>query len=81
MNLTLLFLPGGPTEIILVMLLLVVLFGPKKIPKLARSVGESIGQFEIGKQKAEKEVKKITEDDESDDEESEAVDSDTEKNN
>lgn len=80
MNSTILFLPGGPTEIVLVMLLLVVLFGPKKIPKLARSVGESIGQFEIGKKKAEEEVKKISDDEDDEDEEGEENEnSDSEK--
>lgn len=56
---TILFLPGGPTEIIVILLILVVLFGPKKIPNLAKAVGESMGQFKLGKEKAEKEVDEI----------------------
>lgn len=59
MTQTILFLPGGPTEIIVILLILVILFGPKKIPNLARAVGESMGQFKLGKEKAEKEVDEI----------------------
>lgn len=59
MTQTILFLPGGPTEIIVILLILVILFGPKKIPNLAKAVGESMGQFKLGKEKAEKEVDEI----------------------
>lgn len=59
MTQTILFLPGGPTEIIVILLILVILFGPSKIPSLARAVGESMGQFKIGKEEAEKEVEEI----------------------
>jgi sec-independent protein translocase protein TatA len=50
MNSTILFLPGGPTEIIVILLILVILFGPKKIPKLARSTGQAISELKRGKE-------------------------------
>lgn len=35
----------GPSEILLVLLIAVVLFGAKKIPELARGVGQGIREF------------------------------------
>lgn len=54
-----LFLPIGPAEAAIVFLILVLLFGADRIPKLARAFGESIGKFEEGKQKAEEEIDEI----------------------
>ncbi|AJB42278.1 Twin-arginine translocation protein TatA [Thermofilum adornatum 1505] len=42
----------GPTEIILVIILALILFGPKKLPELARSFGESIRVFKEETQRA-----------------------------
>ncbi len=43
-------LPGlGGSEILIVALIIVVLFGAKKLPELARSLGRSKGEFEKGK--------------------------------
>ena len=50
MNSTILFLPGGPTEIIVILLILVILFGPKKIPQLARSTGQAVSELKKGKE-------------------------------
>jgi len=38
----------GPTEIILIVLALVVLFGAKKLPELARGLGRSTVEFRKG---------------------------------
>ena len=35
----------GPNELWIVLLIVIVLFGGRKLPELARSVGESIGEF------------------------------------
>jgi sec-independent protein translocase protein TatA len=35
----------GPTELIIVLLIFMLLFGAAKLPKLARSVGESAKEF------------------------------------
>lgn len=48
-------LPGGP-ELIVILLLAVLLFGANKIPKLARSSGQAIGEFQKGRQQVEEEL-------------------------
>ena len=42
----------GPWEIILVLAVLLLLFGAKKIPEIARSLGKSLGEFKKGQQDA-----------------------------
>lgn len=48
--------PMGPLEIGIILLLIVVLFGADKIPKLARSAGEAKKEFEKAKIEADKEI-------------------------
>lgn len=38
----------GPVEIILVLVVLLLLFGAKRIPEIARSLGKSLSQFKRG---------------------------------
>ena len=40
----------GPGEIILILAVLLLLFGAKKIPEIARSLGKSLGEFKKGQQ-------------------------------
>lgn len=40
----------GPTEIILILVVLILLFGAKKIPDLARSLGRSLNEFKKGRE-------------------------------
>ena len=42
------YLAIGPTEIGLILLGVVILFGAKKIPQLARAMGSSVTQFKKG---------------------------------
>ena len=51
----------GPEMIILVVIIGVLLFGAKKIPELARTLGKSKGEFEKGKIEGDKELKDIKE--------------------
>lgn len=46
---------GGP-EIALIFLLVVLLFGADKLPKLARSSGEAMGEFQKGREEIETEL-------------------------
>jgi sec-independent protein translocase protein TatA len=57
-NITPLFfgLPGGP-EMLVVLLLVVLLFGADRLPKLARSSGEAMGEFQKGRQAVETEIR------------------------
>ncbi|MDQ2053320.1 twin-arginine translocase TatA/TatE family subunit [Halobellus sp. H-GB7] len=58
-------LPGGP-EVLVVLLILVLLFGANKIPKLARSTGQAMGEFKRGREEIEDELSQM--DDEETDE-------------
>lgn len=49
-------LPGGP-ELLIVLFVLVLLFGANKIPKLARSTGQAMGEFRRGREEIEAELK------------------------
>ena len=40
----------GPWQIILILAIVLLLFGSKKLPDLARSVGKSINEFKQGKE-------------------------------
>ncbi len=56
----------GPTELIVVLVIVLILFGGKKLPDLARSLGRSLGEFKKGKDEGEKlaneKVKEIVDD-------------------
>ena len=44
----------GPWQIILVVALIVLLFGSKKLPELARSLGKAKGEFKKGTEEGER---------------------------
>ena len=46
----------GPTEIVLILAIIVMLFGASKIPDLARSLGGAMGEFKKAKIDVEKEL-------------------------
>jgi sec-independent protein translocase protein TatA len=48
-------IPGGP-ELLVVLLLVVLLFGADKLPKLARSSGQAMGEFKRGRNQIEDEL-------------------------
>jgi sec-independent protein translocase protein TatA len=58
-------LPGGP-EVLVVLLILVLLFGANKIPKLARSTGQAMGEFKRGREEIEDELEELEGNDEDD---------------
>jgi sec-independent protein translocase protein TatA len=53
-------IPGGP-ELLVILLIAILLFGANKIPKLARSSGEAIGEFQKGREEVEQELEEIKE--------------------
>ncbi len=57
-NLLPLFGPVGP-EMLIILLVLVLLFGANKIPKLARSTGQAMGEFKKGREEIEEELEEI----------------------
>lgn len=46
----------GLVQILICVLIIAVLFGAKKIPELARSIGKAKGEFKKGLQEGEKEL-------------------------
>ena len=50
--------PGG-MEMMVILLIAVLLFGANKIPKLARSTGEAMGEFKKGRQEVEEELQEM----------------------
>ncbi|WP_435128614.1 Sec-independent protein translocase subunit TatA/TatB [Halobaculum sp. D14] len=53
-------IPGGP-EMLIILLVLVLLFGANKIPKLARSTGQAMGEFKKGREEIEEELQDMQE--------------------
>jgi sec-independent protein translocase protein TatA len=48
-------------EMVVILLIAVLLFGANKIPKLARSTGEAMGEFKKGRQEVEQELQDLQE--------------------
>ena len=51
-------MPGG-SELLLVLFVVLLLFGAKKLPELSRSLGRSLGEFKKGKEDLERELRDI----------------------
>ena len=58
-------IPAGP-ELLIILLVLVLLFGANKIPKLARSTGQAMGEFRKGREQVEEELKDMQDGEEAD---------------
>ncbi|WP_336003119.1 twin-arginine translocase TatA/TatE family subunit [Halorientalis halophila] len=52
--------PGGP-ELLVILLIAILLFGANKIPELARSSGQAIGEFQKGREEIEEELEEMKE--------------------
>lgn len=63
---------GGP-EMLGLLLLAVLLFGANKLPKLARSSGQAIGEFQKGREQVEQELEEMKGGDSSETDQSEAA--------
>lgn len=55
MNLALIGPIGGP-EMIMIFVVILLLFGAKKLPELARGVGKSMGEFKKAREEFEREI-------------------------
>jgi sec-independent protein translocase protein TatA len=53
--------PIGPMEFGIILFIVILLFGAKKLPQLARSMGKSMGEFKRGRQEFENELKRAGE--------------------
>lgn len=52
---------GGP-EIIIIFVVILLLFGAKKIPELARGLGKSMGEFKKARNEFEDEIRRAVDD-------------------
>ncbi len=52
-------MPGWP-EIVFILVIVLLLFGAKKLPELARGIGQSLGEFKRAKDEFEREIHKTT---------------------
>ena len=52
----------GPWEIALIVVLILVIFGPKRLPEMARSFGQAIQEFKKTGKKVQEEVQSSIED-------------------
>ncbi|MBS3760981.1 Sec-independent protein translocase subunit TatA/TatB [Halodesulfurarchaeum sp.] len=59
-------LPAGGMELAIILLIAVLLFGANKIPKLARSTGQAMGEFQRGREEIEQELEEVREGPEAD---------------
>lgn len=64
-------MPGGP-ELLVIVFIILLLFGAKKLPELSRSLGKSLGEFKKGQKEGD-------EPDKEDEVEKKEIVSDTEK--
>jgi sec-independent protein translocase protein TatA len=58
-------IPGG-IEVFVVLLIIVLLFGANKLPKLARSSGQAMGEFKKGREEVEQELAEMQDEGEAD---------------
>ena len=68
MNSYLAFGPLGGPEIAVIFVVVLLLFGAKKIPELARGLGKSMGEFKKARTEFEDEIKRAAEDIDDEDE-------------
>jgi sec-independent protein translocase protein TatA len=52
-------MPGGP-ETVFILVVVVLLFGAKKLPELARGLGQSLGEFKKARDEFERELRNST---------------------
>lgn len=52
----------GPFELILILAIALVIFGPSKLPQVGRSLGQAIQEFKKGTSEIKKEINDITDD-------------------
>ena len=51
----------GPLEVLVILFVILLLFGAKKLPDLARSLGRSLSEFKKGKEEGAKNLEELKE--------------------
>jgi len=62
----------GTTELIIILILVLVLFGGRKIPEIMRGLGEGLREFRKASDSAGKEIKRLAEEEPAEEESDEA---------
>ncbi|WP_457630539.1 Sec-independent protein translocase subunit TatA/TatB [Oceanithermus sp.] len=52
----------GMSEILIILVIVLILFGPKKLPELARGLGQSIREFKKGASEIKEEFEQVVKD-------------------
>jgi sec-independent protein translocase protein TatA len=51
----------GPTELIIILIIALIIFGPSRLPKIGQSIGQALRAFRESTDKVQSEVKKSLE--------------------
>ncbi|MBT8046559.1 MAG: twin-arginine translocase TatA/TatE family subunit [Pontiella sp.] len=51
-------MPGGP-ELLIIVFIILLLFGAKKLPELSRAIGKSLGEFKKGQKEGDAPEKEL----------------------
>lgn len=54
----------GTTELILILVIALLIFGPSKLPEIGKSIGQAIKEFKKGTSSIQKEVSDLTKEEE-----------------
>jgi sec-independent protein translocase protein TatA len=52
----------GPTEWVVILMIVLVMFGAKKLPELAKSLGQGMNEFRKARQEFDKELQQVSQD-------------------
>lgn len=52
----------GPTELIIILIIALIIFGPSRLPKIGQSIGQALRAFRDSASKVEEEMKKSLDD-------------------
>ncbi len=52
----------GPTEWVVILMIVLVMFGAKKLPELAKSLGQGMNEFRKARQEFDKELQEVSQD-------------------
>jgi len=53
----------GPMELILVLVILLILFGAKRLPEIGKAIGKSLGEFKKGMKESKEDIQDAIDDD------------------
>lgn len=68
----------GTPELVVILILVLVLFGGKKIPEIMRGIGEGLREFRSASNSAQQEIKRLTEEEPAPGDDAEPIDAEFE---